>query len=44
MNYKMTTIAAATSAMLTLGFAGNALADTTDDIINALVDSLQKTL
>ena len=36
-NFKLRSIAAATSAVLALSFAGNALADSTDDIVNALI-------
>ncbi len=37
MNFKVGTIAAATSATLMLGFGGAAMADSTDDIVHALI-------
>ncbi len=37
MNFKLRSIAAATAGALLLGFGANAMADTTDDLLNALI-------
>ena len=37
MNFKLRNIAAATTATLMLSFGGSAMADSTDDIVNALI-------